>query len=389
VIAANPDLFAPEASLLRRPPGVDEALGAHRPAAWEDKNGDGRIQYYNSATTNEVLKAKAEAAGWKGNELTVNNDIIVLANPEIAQLPNWVIALVAAGGLAAALSTAAGLLLAISSAVSHDLVKRVFAPDMSEKGELMAGKISMALAIVLAGYLGLNPPGFAAGTVALAFGIGAFVAVPGHHDGHLQQDHHRQGRHRGDDRRHVRHVLLRVRAPRHLLHRRHQLCRADRRAEQLLRPDPGGLRHRGRDGELRGGHPGEQALRRSRAPARAGDGRVRAHPFLLVLIPVAYFWLRRAWRIFVRRDFSEIALKKGQPPADPARYAPYEGLLNLFGGAVLVYVLVAVLGFQALARDDWMAIAGVTLWLKILASFAISRHAHGIGTGHKKGSGAR
>ncbi|WP_300321178.1 sodium:solute symporter family protein [Accumulibacter sp.] len=145
---------------------------------WEDKNGDGRIQYYNDKSKNEAFKAKAEAAGWKGNELTVNADIIVLANPEIALLPNWVIALVAAGGLAAALSTAAGLLMAISAAVSHDLIKNVFVPDISEKGELMAGKISMAVAIVIAGYLGLNPPGFAAGTVALAFGIAASSLFP-------------------------------------------------------------------------------------------------------------------------------------------------------------------------------------------------------------------
>jgi cation/acetate symporter len=145
---------------------------------FEDKNGDGRIQYYNDKTKNAEVLAKTEAAGWKGNELTVNADIIVLANPEIALLPDWVIALVAAGGLAAALSTAAGLLMAISSAVSHDLVKGVFAPNISEKGELMAGKISMAVAIVIAGWLGLNPPGFAAGTVALAFGIAASSLFP-------------------------------------------------------------------------------------------------------------------------------------------------------------------------------------------------------------------
>jgi cation/acetate symporter len=143
-----------------------------------DKNGDGRIQYYNDKSTDDAFKAKAEAAGWKGNELDVNADIIVLANPEIALLPNWVIALVAAGGLAAALSTAAGLLMAISSAVSHDLIKGVFVPNISEKGELMAGKISMAVAIVIAGWLGLNPPGFAAGTVALAFGIAASSLFP-------------------------------------------------------------------------------------------------------------------------------------------------------------------------------------------------------------------
>ena len=147
---------------------------------FEDKNGDGRIQYYNDKTTNATVKAKAEAeaAGWKGNELGVNPDIIVLANPEIALLPNWVIALVAAGGLAAALSTAAGLLMAISSAVSHDLIKNIFVPGISEKGELMAGKISMAVAIVISGWLGLNPPGFAAGTVALAFGIAASSLFP-------------------------------------------------------------------------------------------------------------------------------------------------------------------------------------------------------------------
>lgn len=133
------------------------------------KNNDGRIQYYNDKTP----PAGAVAAGWQGNELSVNRDIMVLANPEIALLPNWVIALVAAGGLAAALSTAAGLLLAISSAISHDLLKGMWMPDMSEKGELMAGKIAMACSIVVAGYLGLNPPDFAAGTVAIAFGLAA------------------------------------------------------------------------------------------------------------------------------------------------------------------------------------------------------------------------
>ena len=179
VIKASPDLFAPEASILydQRPEWVKrwEKTGLLK---WEDKNGDGRIQYYNGASKNPAFVAKAEAAGWKGNELTVNNDIIVLANPEIAQLPNWVIALVAAGAIAAALSTAAGLLLAISSAISHDLIKRVFKPDLSEKGELMAGRISMVGAIVLAGYLGLNPPGFAAATVALAFGLAASSLFP-------------------------------------------------------------------------------------------------------------------------------------------------------------------------------------------------------------------
>jgi cation/acetate symporter len=178
-VKANADLYAPEASLLydKRPEWMKrwEKTGLLK---WEDKNGDGRIQFYNSGTKNPDVLAKAEAAGWKGNELTVNADIIVLANPEIARLPNWVIALVAAGGLAAALSTAAGLLLAISSAISHDLIKGAIKPDISEKNELLAGKIAMAGAIFVAGYLGLNPPGFAAGTVALAFGIAASTIFP-------------------------------------------------------------------------------------------------------------------------------------------------------------------------------------------------------------------
>ena len=173
------DLYAEESSIKAddRPDWMKrwEKTGLLK---FEDKNGDGRIQYYNDKPKSEEAAAKAEAAGWKGNELTVNADIIVLANPEIALLPNWVIALVAAGGLAAALSTAAGLLMAISSAVSHDLIKNIFVPDISEKGELMAGKIAMAVAIVISGWLGLNPPGFAAGTVALAFGIAASSLFP-------------------------------------------------------------------------------------------------------------------------------------------------------------------------------------------------------------------
>ncbi|MGM0690749.1 MAG: sodium:solute symporter family protein [Pseudomonadota bacterium] len=145
--------------------------------SWEDKNGDGRIQYYNDA--NEDFAALAEDEyGWKGSELTVDRDIMVLANPEIADLPNWVIALIAAGGIAAALSTAAGLLLAISSAISHDLLKGVFMPNISEKNELMAGRIAMTVAIIVAGYLGLNPPGFAAQVVALAFGLAASSLFP-------------------------------------------------------------------------------------------------------------------------------------------------------------------------------------------------------------------
>ncbi|MCK9200651.1 MAG: cation acetate symporter [Gallionella sp.] len=178
-VVSGGDLYAVESSIKadERPDWMKrwEKTGLLK---FEDKNGDGRIQYYNDKTKSDEAKAKAEAAGWKGNELTVNPDIIVLANPEIALLPNWVIALVAAGGLAAALSTAAGLLLAISSAISHDLVKGVFNPNISEKGELMAGKIAMAVSIFVAGYLGLNPPGFAAGTVALAFGIAASSLFP-------------------------------------------------------------------------------------------------------------------------------------------------------------------------------------------------------------------
>ncbi|MBV2163488.1 MAG: cation acetate symporter [Comamonas sp.] len=179
VVKANADLFAPDASLKYedRPEWMKrwEQTGLLK---FEDKNGDGRIQFYNDKTANADVKGKIEAAGWKGNELSVNADIIVLANPEIARLPNWVIALVAAGGLAAALSTAAGLLLAISAAISHDLIKGSINPNISEKGELLAGKVSMAGAIVVAGWLGLNPPGFAAGTVALAFGVAASTIFP-------------------------------------------------------------------------------------------------------------------------------------------------------------------------------------------------------------------
>jgi len=131
---------------------------------FEDKNGDGKIQYTSDKATNEMVK--------------VDRDIMVLANPAIANLPNWVIALVAAGGLAAALSTAAGLLLAISSSISHDLMKGVLVPDLSEKNELLAGRIVMTLAILVSGYLGLHPPGFAAGTVALAFGLAASSIFP-------------------------------------------------------------------------------------------------------------------------------------------------------------------------------------------------------------------
>ncbi|MDR8015155.1 sodium:solute symporter family protein [Ectopseudomonas guguanensis] len=143
---------------------------------WEDKNGDGRIQMYNDAAP--AFTPTAQERGWNGNELTVNNDILVLANPEIANLPGWVVGLIAAGAIAAALSTAAGLLLAISSAISHDLIKTLINPKISERGEMRAARISMACAILLATYLGLNPPGFAAQVVALAFGIAAATLFP-------------------------------------------------------------------------------------------------------------------------------------------------------------------------------------------------------------------
>lgn len=143
---------------------------------YQDENGDGRIQYYNDA--NPAFAEAARAWGWQGNELSVDRDIIVLANPEIAGLPDWVVALVAAGGIAAALSTAAGLLLVISAAVSHDLLKSVFATRISERNELRASRISAAVAILLAGYLGYNPPGFVAQVVALAFGLAAASLFP-------------------------------------------------------------------------------------------------------------------------------------------------------------------------------------------------------------------
>jgi cation/acetate symporter len=130
---------------------------------FEDKNGDGLVQY---------------VADPKVNELTIDRDIMVLANPEIANLPNWVIALVAAGGLAAALSTAAGLLLVISSSVSHDLLKKQFMPNMTDKTELIAARLSAFVAVCVAGYFGINPPGFVASVVSLAFGLAAASFFP-------------------------------------------------------------------------------------------------------------------------------------------------------------------------------------------------------------------
>ena len=143
---------------------------------FDDRNGDGRIQYYND--TNPDFAEQAAEYGWQGNELTVDRDIMVLANPESAGLPNWVIALVAAGGIAAALSTAAGLLLVISAAVSHDLIKGIFMPQISEARELLAGRIAAAFAILVAGYLGFDPPGWVAQVVAFAFGLAAASLFP-------------------------------------------------------------------------------------------------------------------------------------------------------------------------------------------------------------------
>ena len=139
--------------------------------AYEDHNGDGLIQYVGP----DAVDASGQPVR---NELTIDQDIMVLANPEIAGLPNWVVGLVAAGGLAAALSTAAGLLLVVSSAISHDLLKGVFRPNISERRELLWARVSAAFAVVLAGYLGVNPPGFVAQVVAFAFGLAAASFFP-------------------------------------------------------------------------------------------------------------------------------------------------------------------------------------------------------------------
>ena len=156
--------------------------------AWTDKNGDGKIQYLPGTAVN----GKPEFSGERGaygqrlvnnasttrNELYVDRDITVLANPEIAGLPNWVIALVAAGGLAAALSTAAGLLLVISTSISHDLIKKQFAKDISDKKELLIARVSAVFAVIVAGYFGIHPLGFVASVVALAFGLAASSFFP-------------------------------------------------------------------------------------------------------------------------------------------------------------------------------------------------------------------
>ena len=158
--------------------------------AWRDRNDDGQMQYrsgtafegapvYTDGGTGNSGERLVNNAGSEGeNEVYVDRDIMVLANPEIAQLPGWVIALVAAGGLAAALSTAAGLLLVISSSVSHDLLKKTFRPDISEKGELLAARLAASAAIVVAGYLGVYPPGWVAEVVAFAFGLAASSLFP-------------------------------------------------------------------------------------------------------------------------------------------------------------------------------------------------------------------
>ena len=145
--------------------------------SFEDLNNDGRIQYYNDNNA-KFVQATATPNGWKGNELTIDRDIIVLANPEIANLPAWVIALVVAGGLAAALSTAAGLLLVISTSISHDLLKKWLMPNISDKNELRAARVAIAVAVVIAGYAGYDPPDFVAAIVAFAFGLAASSFFP-------------------------------------------------------------------------------------------------------------------------------------------------------------------------------------------------------------------
>ncbi|MEO9469890.1 sodium:solute symporter family protein [Parasphingorhabdus sp.] len=173
--------------------------------AWSDKNGDGKMSY----RAGDAFEGKPEFTGTTGasgersianmpstdsdNEIYVDRDIMVLANPEIARLPGWVIALVAAGGLAAALSTAAGLLLVISSSISHDLLKSTFRPQITEKGELMAARIAATAAIVVAGYLGIYPPGWVAQVVAFAFGLAAASLFPAIFMGIFSKTMNREG----------------------------------------------------------------------------------------------------------------------------------------------------------------------------------------------------
>lgn len=171
-------------------PGWFKKWEANDLIVWRDKNADGKVQiakgdafkgkpeFTEGAGPSGERVVSNEAAADNANELYVDNDIMVLANPEIANLPGWVIALVAAGGLAAALSTAAGLLLVISSSVSHDLLKSTFRPNISEKGELLAARLAATAAIVIAGYLGIYPPGWVAQVVAFAFGLAAASLFP-------------------------------------------------------------------------------------------------------------------------------------------------------------------------------------------------------------------
>ena len=146
--------------------------------SFNDKNGDGRIQYVGDPVT---------------NELEVNRDIMVLANPEIANLPNWVVALVAAGALAAALSTAAGLLLVISTSMAHDFMKRSFMPNISEKQELLYARLAIFIAVLVAGYVGINPPAYVAQVVAYAFGLAAASFFPAIVLGIFQKGMNKQG----------------------------------------------------------------------------------------------------------------------------------------------------------------------------------------------------
>ncbi|MFH1499562.1 MAG: sodium:solute symporter family protein [Verrucomicrobiota bacterium] len=183
---------------------VDNAVYAELPAwfanwektgllKYEDKNGDGRVQYYNDKNASPEFQARVTEAGWQGNELTIDRDIMVLANPEIARLPNWVIGLVAAGALAAALSTAAGLLLVISTAFAHDFMKCAVNKNLTEKGELRCARIAAAAAVVIAAYFGIKPPGFVAEVVAFAFGLAAASFFPAIIMGIFQKRMNREG----------------------------------------------------------------------------------------------------------------------------------------------------------------------------------------------------
>jgi len=183
---------------------VDNAVYAEMPAwfqNWEktglvkftDINQDGRIQFYNDQSDDPALLARAAAGNWQGNELTIDRDIIVLASPEIARLPNWVVGLVAAGALAAALSTAAGLLLVISTAFAHDFVKCAVKQDISEKGELICARCAAGAAVVIAAWFGINPPGFVAEVVAFAFGLAAASFFPAILMGIFQKRMNREG----------------------------------------------------------------------------------------------------------------------------------------------------------------------------------------------------